>query len=132
MRRQYATPETRAIRLLRSHYKPWGIRLTGASALLGHPPLGGLRPSPFTATDTDINNPAKAGCSTVDPLVLHPPFMWKHPHLLNDFDYIGMHHYSITWCCVDRELLFTQRDRVDLVREQILRACQKSEFEVIA
>jgi len=57
--------------------------------------------------------------------------MWKHPHLLRNFDYIGMHYYSITWCCDDRKPLFTQPDRVDLVRAQILRACKDSEFEVI-
>ena len=58
-------------------------------------------------------------------------FMWKHPYLLRDFDYIGMHHYFFTWCCDYREPLFTQQDHVDLVREQILRSCRESEFEVI-
>ena len=58
--------------------------------------------------------------------------MFKHPHLLRDFDYIGTHHYSLTWCCKLNEPVFTQQDRVDLVREQILRACRESEFEVIA
>ena len=43
-----------------------------------------------------------------------------------------MHNYSLTWCCESREPLFTQQDRVDLVRDQILRACRESEFEVIA
>jgi len=57
--------------------------------------------------------------------------MFKHLRLLRDFDYIGTHHYSLTWCCERRERVFTQRDRVDLVREQILRACQESEFEVV-
>jgi putative transposase len=58
--------------------------------------------------------------------------MFKHLHLLRDFDYIGERHYSLTWCCEGREPVFTERDRVDLVRQQILRACQESEFEVIA
>ena len=58
--------------------------------------------------------------------------MWKHPHLLRGFDYIGRHHYSLTWCCEVPEPVFTQPDRVDLVRAQILRACRESEFEVIA
>jgi hypothetical protein len=57
-------------------------------------------------------------CWCLDRLLLDPAFMWRHPHLLRDFDYIGMHYYSITWCCDDRELLFTQPDRVDLVRGQ--------------
>jgi putative transposase len=68
----------------------------------------------------------------VDQLVLDSPFMFKHLHLLRDFDYIGERHYSLTWCCESREPVFTQQDRVDLVRAQILRACRESEFEVIA
>ena len=67
----------------------------------------------------------------LDRLLLDPAFMWKHPHLLCDFDYIGTHYYSLTWNCVIGEPVFTQPDRVDLVRAQILRACQESEFEVI-
>jgi putative transposase len=58
--------------------------------------------------------------------------MWKHPRLLKDFDYIGMHRYFLTWRCDNREPTFLQADRVDLVRQQILRACRESEFEVIA
>lgn len=57
--------------------------------------------------------------------------MWKHPHPLQHFDYIGKHHYSFTWNCVTRDPVFTQADRVDLVRSQILRACRESELEVI-
>ena len=83
------------------------------TSTVGHPPLGGLFPD-------------------MDRLLLNPRFMWKHPHLLQDFDYIGMHYYSITWCCEGRDPVFTQPDRVELVREQILRACRESEFEVIA
>ena len=58
--------------------------------------------------------------------------MFKHPGLLTSFDYIGAHHYSLTWCCEARQHLFTQQDHVDLVRAQILRACQEAEIEVIA
>lgn len=57
--------------------------------------------------------------------------MWKHPHPLKDFDYIGKHYYSLTWNCEAREPVFIQQDRVDLVRGQILRACREEEFEVI-
>ena len=53
-----------------------------------------------------------------------------HPPHLSDFDYIGKHHYSLTWCCRGRQRLFTQRDHVDLVRQQILRACKETEFEI--
>jgi putative transposase len=58
--------------------------------------------------------------------------MFKHPRLLPDFDYIGKRYYSLTWNCENREPLFTQKDRVDLVCEQILRACRETEIEVIA
>ena len=53
-----------------------------------------------------------------------------HPPHLGNFDYTGMYYYSLTWCCDRRQRLFTQPDRVDFVREQILRAARKSEFEV--
>lgn len=55
-----------------------------------------------------------------------------HPAPLRDFDYVGMHYYSLTWCCADRQFLFTEQDQVDLVREQILRACKETQFEVVA
>jgi putative transposase len=42
-----------------------------------------------------------------------------------------MYSYSLTWCCSRRQRHFTQQDRVDLVREQILRACSETEFEII-
>jgi putative transposase len=94
------------------------------------------------------NKPAEAGCYTdaagtirlkpdatprrVDRLLLDPANMFKHPRPLANFDYIGLHLYSLTWCCEARQHLFTQQDRVDLVRTQILRACQEAEIEVIA
>ncbi|MBY0492948.1 MAG: transposase [Cyanobacteria bacterium] len=53
-----------------------------------------------------------------------------HPPHLKDFDYIGMYSYSLTWCCHRRQRLFTQSDRVDLVREQVLRACAETELEI--
>jgi putative transposase len=65
-------------------------------------------------------------------MLLDRAFMWKHPHPLKGFDYVGMHYYSLTWSCEVREPVFTQPDRVDLVRAQVLRACRESEFEVIA
>jgi putative transposase len=54
-----------------------------------------------------------------------------HPAPLRNFDYIGMHYCSLTWCCYLRQTLFTQRDRVHLVRGQILRACEEAEIEII-
>lgn len=57
---------------------------------------------------------------------------FKHPHPLKDFDYLGRHHYALTWGCEDRKPLFTQADRVELVRAQILRAAAETNFEIIA
>jgi putative transposase len=91
-----------------------------------HPASAGLFQS------AALEHPALAGLfRAVDRLLLDPPIMFKHLHLLRDFDYMGMHHYSLTWCCDARDLVFTQRDRVALVRDQILRACRESELEVI-
>ena len=56
----------------------------------------------------------------------------KHPLPLKDFDYIGQHHYRLTWCCDFRRRQFTQADRVNLVLQQFLRACRESGFEIIA
>jgi len=56
----------------------------------------------------------------------------KHPEPLRDFDYVGLYYYSLTWCCEDRQSHFSQSDRVDLVRQQFLRACGETEFEIVA
>jgi putative transposase len=50
----------------------------------------------------------------------------------NNFSYIGFQHYSLTWSCYHRHRLFTQRDRVDLVRSQFLRASEESDVEDVA
>jgi putative transposase len=56
----------------------------------------------------------------------------KHPQPLSNFDYVGLHTYSLTWCCDYRQHHFTQRDHVELVRAQFLRACREAEFAIIA
>jgi putative transposase len=56
----------------------------------------------------------------------------KHPQPLRDFDYVGMYHYSLTWCCRERKCLFTQSDHVDLVRAQLLRTCTETSFALVA
>ena len=53
-----------------------------------------------------------------------------HPPHLSDFDYIGMYSYSLRWCTHERQPLFTQANHVNLVREQILRACRETDFEI--
>jgi hypothetical protein len=55
----------------------------------------------------------------------------RHPEPLRDFDYVGMHYYSLTWCCDNREPLFTKADRVDLVRDQFLRAASEIEMAIV-
>ena len=50
----------------------------------------------------------------------------------HNFSYIGFQHYSLTWSCYHRQDLFTQRDRVDLVRSQFLRASRESDVEDFA
>jgi putative transposase len=56
----------------------------------------------------------------------------KHPARLVSFDYRGEHAYSLTWCCHNRQRLFVQRDKVDFVRAQILRACEPTGIEIPA
>jgi len=55
-----------------------------------------------------------------------------HPEPLRGFDYIGFHYYALTWSCKDRKAHFSQRDRVELVLAQFLRACAKAEMELTA
>jgi REP element-mobilizing transposase RayT len=55
-----------------------------------------------------------------------------HPQPLHNFDYTGQHHYFLTWCCNYRQRLFTERDRVDLVLTQFLRAEEETTFDNIA
>ena len=50
----------------------------------------------------------------------------------NNFSYIGFQYYSLTWSCYERQRLFTQRDRVDLVRSQFLRASRETNVVDIA
>ena len=55
----------------------------------------------------------------------------KHPQPLSSFDYIGQHHYLLTWCCDYRRCQFTHADRVNLVLQQFMRALSELEFELI-
>ena len=56
----------------------------------------------------------------------------KHPAPLRDFDYIGAHRYFLTWCCFERQPLFSERLVVYQATTQILRACQPSGIAIIA
>jgi putative transposase len=48
------------------------------------------------------------------------------------FDYIGFHRYSLTFCTNNRASHFTDKRRVDVVFEQILRSATESEFGIVA
>ena len=53
-----------------------------------------------------------------------------NPGHLNAFDYLGPHRYSLTFCTDRRQKLFTTKDVVDLVLEQIARAATEYQFEI--
>ena len=56
----------------------------------------------------------------------------RRPRRLPDFDYRGKHRYFVTCCVSERRTVFTTADRVDCVRQQILRTCLERGFEEIA
>ena len=49
-----------------------------------------------------------------------------------NFSYIGFQYYSLTWSCHDGQSLFTQQDRIDLVRAQFLRASKETNVADVA
>lgn len=49
-----------------------------------------------------------------------------------NFSYIGIQYYAVTWSCFEHQPRFTQRDHVDLVREQFLRASRETNVADIA
>ena len=53
-----------------------------------------------------------------------------NPGHLKAFDYLGPHRYSLTLCTDRRQKLFTTKEVVDLVLEQIARAADESQFEI--
>ena len=44
-----------------------------------------------------------------------------------NFSYVGFQYYTLTWCCFEGQDLFTQRDHVELVRAQFLRASAETQ-----
>ncbi len=55
-----------------------------------------------------------------------------HRAPIHKFSYIGFQYYSLTWCCHDSQHLFTDSERVDLVRAQFLRASAETNVVNIA
>src|SRR5262245_58187825 len=54
------------------------------------------------------------------------------PERLKSFDYVGPYAYFLTFCTNQRQRLFVDAARVDLVFAQILRAAADLRFAVIA
>ena len=55
-----------------------------------------------------------------------------NPGHAKSFDYLGLHRYSLTFCTYNRAHHFTEKNRVDLVFEQILRSATENEFGIFA
>ena len=51
---------------------------------------------------------------------------------LKTFDYLGLHRYFLTICTHERRPVFLDRDRVNLVREQLRRTSDAERFAIIA
>jgi REP element-mobilizing transposase RayT len=56
----------------------------------------------------------------------------RHPEPLKAFDDLGFYRYFLTFCTFHRRHLFTNAERVELVRTQILRACTGERMAIIA
>ena len=54
------------------------------------------------------------------------------PDRLETFDYLGFHRYSLTFCTIERKLLFMEQESVDLVLLQFERAAREQRFALIA
>ena len=54
------------------------------------------------------------------------------PDRLPAFDYLGLHHYFLTFCTFERARAFELTERVDLVRTQFRRACVEERFALLA
>ena len=54
-----------------------------------------------------------------------------NPGHLKNFNYLGLHRYSLTLCTNGRRRLFTERDNVELVVQQLLRAATEEKFAIV-
>lgn len=59
---------------------------------------------------------------------MRPPYKQR----TNSFSYVGFSYYSLTWLCYARQRHFLQQDRVELVREQFLRASAETNVVSVA
>jgi putative transposase len=56
----------------------------------------------------------------------------RNPGHLKAFDYVGLHRYFLTFCTDDRRPYFVDRQHVDVVLGQVLRAAADTDFAIIA
>jgi putative transposase len=56
---------------------------------------------------------------------------WHHAHRLKGFTYIGFHRYFLTFCALNRAVLFTSAPPVDLMLAQISRTSRECSFAVL-
>ena len=60
------------------------------------------------------------------------PMITNNPGHLKKFSYVGLYRYSLTFCTHARRRLFADREVVELVLLQLLRAAGEQKFAVIA
>ena len=56
----------------------------------------------------------------------------RNPGHLKAFDYVGQFRYFLTFCTVNRHPLFVDRQHVEVVLEQVVRAAADSGFAIVA
>ena len=55
----------------------------------------------------------------------------RRPSRLRSFDYVGLHHYSLTYCTDRRRKWFADAETVALVWAQFLRVAERERFEIL-
>ena len=58
--------------------------------------------------------------------------MTEYPRHLRNFDYVGFHRYSLTFCTFERREHFRSSSNVDIAKAQILRAAGQYAFDLVA
>jgi REP-associated tyrosine transposase len=65
-------------------------------------------------------------------VALARPMITNNPGHLKGFGYVGVYRYSLSFCTDARRHLFADREVVELVLQQLLRAANEQKFAVIA
>jgi putative transposase len=58
--------------------------------------------------------------------------MPRYPEHIRGFEYVGFARCFLTFCTYERRRYFDRADKVDIVRDQFLRAAAEQAFEIIA